>query len=240
MEDMKYEDKPLADRPTTSFQWCGVFDEANVGMKTVMPKHATMSLDKLRQVRVESNANVVKRLRSSDDKAEAEVWRQVQEDCRFGSMIEPKIATPDLLRTISVTRRIPILQEKDDGSEKVRVVDHATESWFKEATTATETMQTERIEVAIIMCLMLMTYGHQVRMAKRDVKRAFRQLPLDIKAFGEFLWVIFAKGGDMFVSQHLACPFGATSSTHSSHRVAEFMCACCRRLTLCPNRALGG
>ena len=49
-------------------------DEANVGMKTVMPTHATMSLDKPRQVRVESNANVVKRLRPSDDETKDEVW----------------------------------------------------------------------------------------------------------------------------------------------------------------------
>ena len=67
MEGMKYEDKSLADTPTTGFQWCGVLDEATVGMKTVMPKHATISVDKLRQVRVESNANAVKQLRTSDD-----------------------------------------------------------------------------------------------------------------------------------------------------------------------------
>ena len=114
-------------------------------------------------------------MRSSDDKVEDQAWGQAQEDCRFGSMIEPNIATPELLKTTSVTRRIPILQEKDDGSEKVLIVDHATESWIKEATPATETMQTEGIDVAIIMCLMLMTYGHQLTMAKRDVKRAFHK-----------------------------------------------------------------
>ena len=50
--------------PQQVFQWCGVVDEANVGMKTLMPKHATISVDKLRQVSVGLNANAVKQLRT--------------------------------------------------------------------------------------------------------------------------------------------------------------------------------
>ena len=144
MEDVKYEDKPLADRPTKGSQWCGRFVEANVGMETGMSKNATLSADKLRQVRVEANANVAERLLSSNDTVEAEIWGQVQEHCRLGGLIEPKIAT------ISVAKRIPILQEIDDGIKEVRVVDHAKVSCFKEATAATATRQAEGINVAII------------------------------------------------------------------------------------------
>ena len=78
----------------------------------------------------------------------------------FGSITGPTLATPVLLKTKSATRRIPILQEKDDGSTKVRIGDHATESMSNEATTTTKAMQTKGINVAVIMCLMLKTYDH--------------------------------------------------------------------------------
>jgi hypothetical protein len=49
----------------------------------------------------------------------------------------------------------------------------------------------EGLGVAMAMALFLMHFGHRVHAAKRDVNRAFRQLPLDVAMYGDLLWVVF-------------------------------------------------
>ena len=102
----------------------------------------------------------------------------MNEDNQHGSMSPPVKATAELLKAVSVTRRIPVCQEKDSGLTTVRTVDHATGSGSKAPTSAAETMPAKGAEVATNICVFPMTPGHKTLAAKRNVKRVCRQLPL--------------------------------------------------------------
>ena len=55
---------------------------------------------------------------------------------------------------------------------------------------------------------------------KADIDSAFRRLPICAK----HRWVSgfsFKQGGDVWISQHHACPFGAIASVHAWERIGE-------------------
>ena len=74
-----------------------------------------------------------------------------------------------------------------------------------------------------------MLVGHPPGLFKADVDAAFRRVPLA----PEHYWagaVAFVYNGDVLVSSHRACPFGATASVHSWERVGALLCTIARKL----------
>ena len=63
-----------------------------------------------------------------------------------------------------------------------------------------------------------MEMGRKVRMSKRDVKRAFRNCPLDL-TFKEFMAMVCPYKGKTMAAQHLAAQFGSVLAVYAWDRL---------------------
>ena len=57
-----------------------------------------------------------------------------------------------------------------------------------------ESVKTQGIDFLVEMTSVLMEMGRKVRMSKRDIKRVFRNCPLDL-SFKEFMAIVFLYKG---------------------------------------------
>ena len=70
---------------------------------------------------------------------------------------------------------------------------------------------------------------------KTDKDAAFRRVPL-MAEHRAFAWIAFLVDKCVYVAQHFAAPFGATSSVHSWERIGAMLTALGRRLFIVPVR----
>ena len=75
--------------------------------------------------------------------------------------------------------------------------------------------------------------GEDPRMWKRDLKSAFRNVPLD-QRHKWCSWSAWKAGGLVMMARHLAAPFGWVSSCYNFHRLGEFIIQALTRLLRTP------
>lgn len=203
-----------------------------------------MCLDRVKSVAAlqasceKSNAVLVNQLR--EDSNASELLRITREDAAMGRMTEPvPVSAIDTAQAL-LNPRFGVEKEKEDGEIKVRAVDHL--SWSpgtqgdaempsrpckrarKEASVNGHTVPAEKMRhdtldsLAVAMRQYVEVVGVIPGLIKADIDAAFRRIPV-APEHRWACWVAFIVLGEVFVSQHGACPFGAVASVHAWERV---------------------
>jgi hypothetical protein len=222
LQMLNWPDRALMHRITTGFQYVGNMDKIETGAISRRQK-AKISVDELRSQRGSRNSEVLAKIRATEYPKEIE--DAIKTDVAEGAMNGPFLMEDGDELSKSLTRRLPVLQFREDGSPKLRIVDHSTESGAKEATESNESAGVQGLDVFIEIGVSLLSKGHRVRMSKRDVSRAFRKCGL-CKDHLDLVWVVHRDDwNQLCIAQHLAAMFGAQSSVASWHRIAEVLSA---------------
>ena len=182
---------------------------------TTKERKATMTEQQLHERIGVYNKLVVSRLRELPHSGA--IAGEVEKDVAIGAMREPAELHERHIRTLLMTRRIPV-EEFKGGIYKVRVADHATESGANPSTSQADSMRHDTIESLVWIQLRLMTGNVAVRSWKRDVKRAFKRVPVARR----HRWCagsVWVADGKALLSEHLGMPFGTVSVGAGWHRM---------------------
>ena len=170
-------------------------------------------------LRSKLNAYIVNKVKQCPDE-EDDIMKQVNEDVEHGAMTEPTELDEAFLQAYGVARRIPVVTWKSNGKKKVRGVDHFSENGAKAVTGFMEKVRTQGLDWLVVMALALMQCHHKVTLSKRDVKRAFRNCPLN-QTYKELMAIVFPYNGKVMAAQHLAAPFGSVSAVYAWDRLSN-------------------
>jgi len=165
-----------------------------------------------------------------------------QADAKLGRMSEPQVFNPDKLQGVRLAPRFPVVKEKEDGSKAVRPVDNfswssldqnglgKTERKRKQKAASvngfcapTEDLHHNHLDALLAYAQrFLLLIGIVPGLFKADMDSAYRRVP--IKA--AHVWasgIAFLCGGQVWISIHKACPFGAVASVHAWERVGALI-----------------
>ena len=97
---------------------------------------------------------------------------------------------------------------------RTRPVDHGSGAGLKGAIESTDRTQAQGLEFLITMVPFMLEAQVGPVMRKRDLKSAFRNVPL-CQNHAWCSWSAWSAGGKHWLSRHLAAPFGLVSSCFS-------------------------
>jgi len=208
------------------FPFAGVLPKIHYSAKPLdKPMVAASEMD-LAGVIVEQNREVLRALKELP--YAEDIAGDVQKDVAIGAMTEPVVLSQRHVQEYLLTRRIPVREEKAAGW-RTRVADHATESAVNIATSLQDRMRHDTVDVMVWFMLALMNTGGGIKSWKRDVKRAFKRVPI-ARRHSKFAGAVWMSDNVAWFSQHLGMPFGTTSAGHSWHRLANVVVAVARRI----------
>ena len=200
----------------------------------------------------ESNWRLLKTLRESEHSAA--VFKQTMDEADLGRMTKPRLAKECDLNSFRLNPRFPVEQGvKADGSIKLRMVDNMSwscpaegaksEGWSKKRrrvesvnghTVLGETIKHDHLdELMLAIKVYHEKMGVQPGLWKADIDSAFRRIPL----LPDHWWacaIAFKHEGELWISEHRAAPFGASSSVHAWERVGALICTIARRALRLP------
>jgi len=208
------------------FPFVGVLPKIHYSAKPLDKPMKAASEKDLAEVFVEQNQEVLRALKElpyADD-----IAGDVQKDVAIGAMTEPEVLSSKHVQNFLLTRRIPVREEKAAGW-RTRVADHATESAVNIATSLRDRMRHDTVDVMVWFMLVLMNIGGGIKSWKRDVKRAFKRVPIAVR-HAKFAGAAWMCDNVAWFSQHLGMPFGTTSAGHGWHRLANVVIAVARRI----------
>ena len=196
------------------------------------------SIERLRASCESSNSVLVAELR--EDTNASELFSITREDARLGRMSVPVPIEEVNTDHVLLNPRFGVEKVKENGDVKVRAVDHL--SWSpgsrldepmasrpnkkarKEASvnghiTPSEKMRHDTIDnLAAAMRHFVELVGEVPGLIKADIDAAFRRIPI-APEHRWACWIAFVVRGQVFVSQHASCPFGAIGAVHAWERV---------------------
>ena len=91
----------------------------------------------------------------------------------------------------------------------------------------------ETVDSMIGMCHWFTSRGIPVNMWKRDVCRAYRNLPI-AAAHLLMMSVVWMMHGEIFISDHIGLPFGSIGAVYGWHRFSKFYTSIARRIFRLP------
>ena len=231
MQEMDYEDQGLLQDLQRGFPYVGELPACGIAVRPGTPKPlGLLTPAELRAMRKDSNDTVVRRLRSTE--WDDDVMRQTLDDVEFGAMSGPWPLNEVETSRISLSRRLPVREERGAGW-RTRDVDHKTESSVNLATQPRDKLAHDTIDVMIGMLRLYVMMGMAPLLWKRDIGMAFRRLAVCADHL-DLTWVCFMYQGVQMVAQHLGMPFGTTSAVHAWHRAGAFLLAVVRRICHAP------
>ena len=139
------------------------------------------------------------------------------EDAELGAMSEPAQLEKEPA-DIHLTRRIPVRELRRKGW-RTRSVDDFTESLINEWCFPVDSPLTDSLETMIFMIIFLWRKGKLPKMWKRDVRRAFRNLPVYFRHL-KFMVVAWMYKQRLWTSRHTGLPFGSVGAVYGWHRFA--------------------
>ena len=191
---------------------------------------AGMSVEELLENRLDRNLRVLSALKELP--FSSDIGPQVFEDADLGAMTWPRLLLPDDVQQVTLTRRIPVRELRAKGW-RTRVVDHESESGVNAATTPADKIEHDTLDVLADQVLHFFRAGHDVRMWKRDVSKAFRRVPIKAQHL-EFAWAVWMHEGLLWVAQHRGMPFGTVSAVYAWHRVGHMLQAIVSKIFRAP------
>jgi hypothetical protein len=169
------------------------------------------------------------------------------DDASKGRMTKPVPAGQVDLTSVRLAPRFAVAQGlKEDGSIKLRAVDHLsysaplcgqkrTRHQVKADSLNGHCQLAEKVThdhldgIAAGMRLFIQNIGEVPHLWKADIDAAFRRVPLR-PAHSWAAGVAYVAGGQKWISFHHAMPFGATSSVFAWHKIGELLCRIARKV----------
>ena len=180
-------------------------------------------VESLAASRSQANAELCRTI--LDTEHSAVLLEKTRDDAELGRMSSPvPLDDPSCCQWL-LARRFAVVQ----GS-KVRPCDDETASGLNGACAASEKLSHDRVDS--LVCAVdrfTASTGLPPYLYKADIDSAFRRVPV-CPAERWLLGVVFSCAGTLYVSQHLALPFGSTGSVHGWHRVGAALCVFARSL----------
>ncbi|CAJ1450925.1 unnamed protein product [Effrenium voratum] len=211
------------------FPLVGVLPECEGSASAAYPSFP-LSVQELRANRDALNQKVVSSL--GELPHSSDILEQTLEDSQEGFMSPPRLLVPSDLRTKSLTRRIPVREERASGW-RTRVVDHETESGINSATAPVDKIQHHSLDSLVVLLQRFMSAGVEAHMWKRDISKAFRRVPIQADHH-DLAWTVWKSHGQIWVSQHFGMPFGTISAVYGWHRVGHMLWLILVRFFLAP------
>ena len=213
------------------------------------PKEREMkgSIADIWRQRAHSNAHLLSKLK--EDIYHDELFKLTIEDAEHGRMSFPRQVVDQDLHLLRLCPRFGVEQGlREDGSVKVRAVDHMSWSVAPEGERAYYTRRQQK-EHSVNGCTVVpvgIHHDHVDKLAlvmrgflrrlkvlpglfKADVNAAFRRIPLR----PSHRWaaaVVFRHQQQIMIASHMACPFGSTSAVYNWERVGSLLGALVRRV----------
>ena len=229
--EMGFKDDRLVHDLLCGFPYIGILPESHEAVKKEVPRPlGYVTWDNLKEDRRASNDNILAKLRASE--WEDDIWAQTQEDIALGAMANLVRASDLDLSQVTLSRRLPVREERQQGW-RTRVVDDKTESGINEACQPQERLTHDTLDMLIAIILAFIQKGVQPALWKRDISRAFRRVAIAAEHL-ELSWVAFLRRGVAWAAQHTAMPFGTTSAVYAWHRVGAMLLAVVLRICKAP------
>jgi hypothetical protein len=233
LRDLDYEDVRCVKLLRGGARLMGLVEECGLGER--IAHSTTVDPDELRDGCAQSNCALLQQLQGGE--FEHELMAQTQADAELGRMTRPVPVEQCDLEVVRLHPRFAVEQGvRPDGTTKIRPVDNF--SWHaehrrskkrrKEASVNGHCQLSEKIthdhvdDVVAGMAAFKGRTGMVPWLWKLDVDSAFRRIPLagdDQWA----AWVAFLCDGQVYVSGHRACPFGATASVQAWERIGAML-----------------
>ncbi|CAE7673108.1 YRB2 [Symbiodinium necroappetens] len=191
---------------------------------------AAVTVDELVNSRGDINERVIASVRELP--FSSDILSQALQDSAQGFMSTPRAFTPHDASHLSLTRRIPVREERSKGW-RTRVVDHSTESMVNAATVPCDRIKHHTLDDLADMVMCFFESNCQVSLWKVDISQAFRRVPIKSEHM-QFAWTVWMHLGCLLVAQHTGMPFGTVSAVYAWHRVGFMLCHVVRVLFLCP------
>ena len=211
------------------------------------PPAAAPSLDLLREGAEEHNTNLLRALH--EDAHAGELMRSAVSDAKLGRMTMPTQASEAELGEVLLHPRFAVVQDRPDGSVKVRPVDNfswsvapkerlgklARKRKLKEASLNGHCVPQEKLHHHHLDDLLrALAKAHEqlglvFRLFKADIDAAYRRVPV----MREHWWacaVVFLFEGVPWVTVHKAMPFGALAAVHAWERIGALLTKIGRKL----------
>ena len=154
---------------------------------------------------------------------------ELQKDVDLGAMLPATLLTDDHVREYLLMRRLPVRELRSAGW-KTRIADHGTECGINPNTSTEDTIKHDTVDVLMEIELRFLQAGRpRLSKWKRDVKRAFKRIPV-MANHRRLTGAVWQAGQDVWFSRHIGMPFGTTSAGLGWHRLANVVMAFCRRL----------
>ena len=115
----------------------------------------------------------------------------------------------------------------------MRIVDHMAENYCNATVFAKRKLQNDGLDDLEYIIFKMLELGLQPRLSKGDVSKAYRLLLAKVDNI-LFNAVVYSYKGELYVSTHLAMPFGAVGSVWAFHRIANLVLAFVRQPCKCP------
>eukprot|EP00971_Amphidinium_carterae_P116065 2299382-Amphidinium_carterae.1 len=227
---MCFDDVLLSEHFLYGFPLLGTIPLSDAPASPLRKEAAKASEEDLRQARAEGNHLVLSKLKPTEWEEDlSDIWAA---DFELGAMSEAELVTPEVLSSVSLTRRLAVRELRSKGW-RTRAVDHFTESGINGSTQVQDSPSHDTLDVLASIIHMFLQHGQHCHMWKRDVSKAFRRLPIALQHL-EFAWVVWLNQGHTYMAQHRGMPFGAISSVYGWHRAGNFLLAVVTRLCLAP------
>ena len=208
----------------------GVLPCSGHGRAEVFPA-CSSERDLLRRA-ASQNTKLIKSLR--EDENSSAVLKLTRDEAVTGRISAPKPLADVCLAGAVVAPRFAVAQQREDGSTKLRLVDDMSRSMVNEATQPQERLRYDGVDLLCTACRLFRSHaGVSPHLWKADIDSAYRRVPLRA-SHRRLAMVAFRAVQTVWVSQHFAAPFGATSSVHSWGRIGAFLAEAARRMLFLP------
>jgi len=239
VQEIVYEDPLLLQRCTHGFPFVGDFDPCLVDVQEALPKmRGEATEESLRRDRGAWNQIVLDALVASKvSDFEEDIHQAALDDAAEGYMTTPVPLEDWHVKHCNLTRRMAVreFKLKAEGvfEERTRTVDHETESGVNGAAWPWDKLRHETVQDLLWLINVLLECNLVPKLWKRDLRKAFRGIPIMAEHL-DLSWVVWRYKGTLYVSRHLGMPFGTTSAVYGFHRVGAFLAAVVKRMALAP------
>ena len=230
LHETEYEDTQLFEDMLQGFTLVGLLPPCLVEASETPKPQKVEPVETLFQDRKEANMELLSKLVQSEHCGDLEdIYGN---DVELGAMGPCAVVTDELLESVTLSRRIAVRELRSAGW-RTRAVDDMTESRPNLCAEQSDTQVNGTILQLVFMLLLFLEKDLSPEMWKRDIKSAFRRLPVHSDHI-QFAWVVWLAAGLLRAAPHWGMPFGAAASVVAWHRVGAFFSALLLRVALAP------
>lgn len=171
-------------------------------------KYEDFTVKEMEEQRRILNDNVMSRVKETEWSKD---WmEQMVEDADEGMMARASVLDEETLKSKNMTRAIPVREWRPKGW-RTRVVYHYTESAHNAATHLKGRITHQTTDCLVVMILMMLRAQVCPVMWKRDIRKAFKSLPVMV-GHHWYSYIVFAFSGHYYAALQYSMPFGCIAA----------------------------